>query len=251
MSACLSNSTHSALRKSPPPARRVRDVGVLLQEELDIFDAGRAVSVDILHFLDLDGDRLGLLALAITLVVLTERELCAGDRGPVVAGGDELFEAELVEVGGEVLEEVALEWVVAVAVDDLAAEGVGVELQVGLDLFLDIDVQGVELVLLGIPRFAQAFIICFFLCFLCHIGPVWITPGSISSEGPKYAPLPSSGFGGPSARGFGGSVPSQAPLVRPIWVVPFRANPWPVAHPALNPRINLEMGGASRLLLTG
>ena len=46
----------------------------MLQEELDIFDAGRAVSVDILNFLDLDGDRLGLLPLAITLVVLTERE---------------------------------------------------------------------------------------------------------------------------------------------------------------------------------
>jgi hypothetical protein len=73
----------------------------------------------------------------------------AGDGGAVVAGGDELFEAELVEVGGEVLEEVALERVVAVAVDDLAAEGVGVELQVGLDLFLDVDVLGVELVLLG------------------------------------------------------------------------------------------------------
>ena len=124
-------------------------VRVLLQEELDVFDAGRAVSVDILHFLDLDGDRLGLLALAIALVVLTERELCAGDWGAVVAGGDELFQAELVEVGGEVLEEIALERVVAVAVDDLAAEGVGVELEVGLDLFLDVDVLGVELVLLG------------------------------------------------------------------------------------------------------
>ena len=124
-------------------------MGVLLQEELDVFDASRAVSVDILHFLDLDGDRLGLLALAIALVVLTERELCAGDWGAVVAGGDELFEAELVEVGGEVLEEVALEGVVAVAVDDLAAEGVGVEFEVGLDLFLDVNVLGVELVLLG------------------------------------------------------------------------------------------------------
>lgn len=41
------------------------------------------------------------------------------------------------------------EWVVAVAVDDLAAEGVGVELEVGLDLFLDVNVLGVKLVLLG------------------------------------------------------------------------------------------------------
>ena len=96
-----------------------------------------------------DGERLGLLALAIPLVVLREQGELAGDGGAVVAGGDELFEAELVEVGGEVLEEVALEGVVAVAVDDLAAEGVGVELEVGLDLFLDVDVLGVELVLLG------------------------------------------------------------------------------------------------------
>jgi hypothetical protein len=34
---------------------------------------------------------------------LTERELCAGDGRAVVAGGDELLEAELVEVGGEVI----------------------------------------------------------------------------------------------------------------------------------------------------
>ncbi len=102
-------------------------VGVLLEEELDVFDAGRTVSGDILHFLDLDGDRLGLLALAIALIVLTERKLCAGDWGAVVAGGYQFFQPELVEVGGEVLEEVALEGVVTVAVDDLAAEGVGVE----------------------------------------------------------------------------------------------------------------------------
>ncbi len=89
------------------------------------------------------------MALAVALVVLTERELCAGDRGPVVAGGDELFEAERVELGGEVFKEVALERIVAIALHDLAPEGVGVELQIGLDLFLDVDVLGVELVLLG------------------------------------------------------------------------------------------------------
>lgn len=122
---------------------------VLLQEKLYVIDAGRAVSIDILYFFDFDGDRLRLLAFAIALVVLTERELCSGDGGAVVAGGDELFEAELVEVGGEILEEVALEWVVAVAVDDFAAEGVAVELEVSLDLFLDVNVLGVELVLLG------------------------------------------------------------------------------------------------------
>jgi len=105
------------------------------------------------------------LALAIALVVLTERELCAGDGGAVVAGGDELFEGELVEVGGEVLEEVALEGIVAVAIDDLATESVGVELEVGLDLFLDVDVLGVELVLLGRLRGLKASIQWLGFCF--------------------------------------------------------------------------------------
>lgn len=130
-------------------------VGVPLQKEHDVIDAGRAVSVDIPHFLDLDGNRLGLLALAIALVVLTERELCAGDGGAIVAGGDELLEAELIKVGGEVFEEVAFEGVVAVTVDDLSAEGVGIELEVGLHLFLDVYILGVELVLLGRLRGAE------------------------------------------------------------------------------------------------
>jgi hypothetical protein len=74
---------------------------------------------------------------------------CAGDGGTVVAGGDELFEAKRVELGGEVFKEAALERIVAIAVHDLAPEGVGVELEVCLHLFLDVDVLGVELVLLG------------------------------------------------------------------------------------------------------
>jgi len=119
------------------------------QKELDVFDAGRAVSDDTLHFHDLDGDRLGLFALAIALVVFREQDALAGDGRAVVAGGNELFEAELFEVGGEVLEEVALERIITVAVDDLAAEGVGVEFEVGLDLFLDVNVLCVELVLLS------------------------------------------------------------------------------------------------------
>ena len=61
----------------------------------------------------------------------------------------------MVEVHGEVLEEVGLVWVVAVAVDDFALEGVGVELEVGFDFFLDVDVLGIELVLLGGPRSAR------------------------------------------------------------------------------------------------
>ena len=131
---------------------------VALEEKLDVGHVRRAVAVLVLHMVEDDGDRLGLLALAIALVVFREQGALAGDGGAVVAGGDELLEAELVKVGGEVLEEVALEGVVAVAVDDLAAEGVGVELQVGLDLFLDVDVLGVELVLLGRLRGAEPLI---------------------------------------------------------------------------------------------
>jgi hypothetical protein len=103
-----------------------------------------------------DGERLGLLALAIPLVVFREQGALAGDGGAVVAGGDELFQPELIEVGSEVLEEVALEGVVAVAVDDLATEGIGVELKVGLDFFLYVNVLSVELVLLRRLRGVQA-----------------------------------------------------------------------------------------------
>ena len=75
-----------------------------------------------------------------------------GDGRTVVAGGDQLLEAEIVETGGEVLEEIALEGVVAVAIDDLPAKGVGVELQVRRHLLLDIVILGIKLVLLGRPR---------------------------------------------------------------------------------------------------
>jgi hypothetical protein len=75
-----------------------------------------------------------------------------------LAGGDQLFEAELVEVGGEVLEEIALERIIAVAIDHLVAEGVGIKVQVSLDLLLDVDVLRVELVLLGRPCCAEALI---------------------------------------------------------------------------------------------
>src|SRR6185295_19175759 len=72
------------------PREACTGVGVLLEEELDVFDTSRAVSVDVLHFLNFDGNRLRPLAFAIALVIFTKRELCAGDGGAVVAGGDEL-----------------------------------------------------------------------------------------------------------------------------------------------------------------
>ena len=96
-----------------------------------------------------DGECLGLLSLAIPLVVFREQGSLSGDGRAIVAGGNELPETELIEVGSEILEEVALEWIVTVAVDDLAAESVGVELPVGFDLFLDVDILSVELVLFG------------------------------------------------------------------------------------------------------
>ncbi len=74
-----------------------------------------------------------------------QRKLSADDGGAGVAGGDELLQDEGVEVGGEVLEEVALEGVVAVAEDDLALEAV----LVMLELVGDVGELGVELVLLG------------------------------------------------------------------------------------------------------
>ena len=129
---------------------------VALEEELDVGHVGGAVAVLVLHVVEDDGQGFGLLPLAVALVVFREQGQLPGDGGAVVAGGDELLQAELVEVGGEVLEEVALEGVVAVAVDDLAAEGVGVELEVGFDFLLDVDVLGVELVLLGRLGGAQA-----------------------------------------------------------------------------------------------
>ena len=127
-----------------------------LEEKLDVGHVRSAVTVLVVHMVDDDGERLGLLSLAVALVVFREQGALAGDGGAVVAGGNELLDAELVEVGGEVLEEVALEGVVAVAIDDLAAEGVGVELQVGFNLFLDVNILGVELVLLGRLRGVQA-----------------------------------------------------------------------------------------------
>lgn len=137
-----------------------RDPGglVALEEKLDVGHVRRAVAVLVFHMIEDDGERPGLLAFAIARVVFREQGELARDGRAVVAGGDEPFEAELVEVGGEVLEEVALEGIVAVAVDDLAAEGVGVELEVSLNLFLDVDILGVELVLLGRLRGAQALV---------------------------------------------------------------------------------------------
>ena len=72
--------------------------------------------------------------------------LAAGDGGARVAGGDELLQPEGVEVQGEVLEEVRLERVVAVAQDDLSFE----MFPVVNELVLDVGHACVELVVLGL-----------------------------------------------------------------------------------------------------
>jgi len=131
---------------------------VALEEQLHIIYVRCAVTVLVVHTVEDNGERLGFLALAITLVVFREQGALASDGRAIVAGCDELLQPELVEVGGEVLEEVALEGVVAVAVDNLATEGVGVELKVGFDLLLDVDVLSVELVLLGRLRGGKALV---------------------------------------------------------------------------------------------
>ena len=129
---------------------------VALEEYLDVGHVRRAVAVLVLDVVEDDGQRLGLLPLAVALVVFRKQRHLSRNGRSVVAGGDELLHAELVEVGGEVLEEVALEGVIAVAVDDLVVEGIRIELEVSFDLVLDVDVLGVELVLLRGLGGAQA-----------------------------------------------------------------------------------------------
>jgi hypothetical protein len=76
--------------------------------------------------------------------------LGVGDGRTIVAGGDEFLQTEFVEVGSEILEEVAFKRIVAVAIDDFFAEGVGVVFEVGFYLFLNIYVLCVKLILFSI-----------------------------------------------------------------------------------------------------
>ena len=129
---------------------------VLFEEEFDVFDAGRTISIKIFHLLDLKSHCFWFRALGSPLKVIFESELYPSDWGTNVTGGDESFKPEFVEVGGEILEEIALEGVVAIAVDDLTTKSVGVEFEVGIDLFLDVEILRVEFVLLGRPGSAEA-----------------------------------------------------------------------------------------------
>mgnify|MGYP003693748643 CR=1 FL=1 len=78
---------HSGLRKSPPgylssAFKAVRGGLVPLEEELDVGHVRSAVSVLVFHMVEDDGERLGLLALAIPLVVFREQGALAGDGEP-------------------------------------------------------------------------------------------------------------------------------------------------------------------------
>jgi hypothetical protein len=116
----------------------------------DIFDISRAVFVEVIHLLNLDGKRTRPFPPTAPLHVLTKRKLSASNWRPVITGRDELPKAQPIEVSSKVLEKVALEGIVAIAIDYLSTEGVGVELKVGLDLLLDVYVSGVKLIPFGL-----------------------------------------------------------------------------------------------------
>jgi hypothetical protein len=98
----------------------------------DLFGIGNVVAVLVPLVLEVDG----------LLRVVLANEICVL---ALVASGDELPESQLLEVVGEVMEEVAHAGVVAVAIDDLALEVLFVVPQ----FLLDIRQLRLELVLLG------------------------------------------------------------------------------------------------------
>lgn len=72
-----------------------------------------------------------------------------------VTGADEFFEAETLEVLCKVLGEVAPFGVITGEEDGLAAKDIGVVFEVGGDLFFDVVVLGVELVVFGFFGFGK------------------------------------------------------------------------------------------------
>jgi hypothetical protein len=60
-------------------------------------------------------------------LIAEQRQFGVSDGRGFVAGGEELFKSELLKIKREIAEEVALEGIVAVAIDDLIAEDVLVE----------------------------------------------------------------------------------------------------------------------------
>lgn len=132
------------------------DVAVVAEQVLDVEQVDRPVVVAVRHLCDLDLVDLADGAGVLQPLDLEQRELLAGDGRAGVAGGDELLQPEVVEVHGEVLEEVALVGVVAVAEDDLAAQLVAVVAQLGLH----VSERRVELVSgVAVPR-AERLVSC-------------------------------------------------------------------------------------------
>jgi len=92
------------------------------------------------------------LSLAIALFVFRKEctLLLTCDRRSIIAGSNQLFQTEPIEVRCKVLEEITLEGIVTIAVNNFAAECLRIEFKVRLDLFLDVDVLGIKFVLLGL-----------------------------------------------------------------------------------------------------
>ena len=98
-------------------------------------------------------------------LVAEQGQLRAGYRRPGITGRYELLELELVEVEREVLEEIRLVGIVAVAQNGLALEVGAVVPQ----LVLDVGELGVELVLLGVLCFSQCSVLCHFPSLCIYI----------------------------------------------------------------------------------
>ena len=118
-------------------------VAVVLEQEAHVREVDRTVAVQVGHGADVD--LVGLAPGRVGLAVEAKDQFGAPHGRAVVARAEEAAQAEPVEVQGEILEEVALIGVVAVAKDGLPAE-VG---QVVLQLTFDVGELGVELVFLG------------------------------------------------------------------------------------------------------
>src|SRR3989344_3853791 len=87
-------------------------------------------------------------------------QLRIGYRRRFIAGGDKLFQSKLVEIEHEIAKEIALERIVAVAINNLATENIRAVFQIRLDFFLNIAVLGI--------KFVVFYPFCVCKIFVCH-----------------------------------------------------------------------------------
>lgn len=111
------------------PFQQGQGVAPVAQQILHVGQVDRAVFVFVRYLGDLDfvgGFGRGAAVVGRRHVAqahhVEQRQLLPGDRRAVIAGGNQLFETQKVEIQREVLEEVAFIGVIAVAEDHLAAE---------------------------------------------------------------------------------------------------------------------------------